>query len=54
MVHIAHHWLILHGRYTCTARSPQCENCGLQGFCRYYEQQLKAKSRKEAKVIMKS
>lgn len=54
LVHIAHHWLILHGRYTCTARSPQCENCGLQGFCKYYGQQLKAKSRKEAKVIMKS
>ena len=29
----AHHWLILHGRYTCTARKPKCENCGLQDFC---------------------
>ena len=29
----AHHWLILHGRYTCVARSPQCENCGLQDGC---------------------
>lgn len=54
LVHIAHHWLILHGRYTCTARSPQCEKCGLQGFCKYYDQQLKTKKRKEAKVIMKS
>ena len=29
----AHHWLILHGRYTCTARSPKCEECGLNGLC---------------------
>jgi len=54
LVHIAHHWLILHGRYTCTARSPQCEKCGLQGFCKHYDQQLKAKNRKVAKVIIKS
>lgn len=32
-VHIAHHWLILHGRYVCTARSPQCETCGLAFIC---------------------
>ena len=30
----AHHWLILHGRYTCTARNPKCEQCGLLGICR--------------------
>lgn len=30
---IAHHWLILHGRYVCTARSPKCEKCGIQHFC---------------------
>lgn len=30
---VAHHWLILHGRYVCTARSPKCEKCGIQGFC---------------------
>ncbi len=29
----AHHWLILHGRYVCTARNPQCERCGLLGIC---------------------
>ena len=29
----AHHWLILHGRYVCTARSPKCSSCGLSGFC---------------------
>lgn len=30
---ISHHWLILHGRYTCTARSPKCESCGLRPWC---------------------
>lgn len=33
----AHHWLILHGRYVCTARKPKCESCGLQEFCREYK-----------------
>ncbi len=32
----AHHWLILHGRYICTARKPKCQECGLQDFCREY------------------
>lgn len=32
----AHHWLLLHGRYTCQARKPQCKPCGLQPICRYY------------------
>lgn len=32
----AHHWLILHGRYTCTARNPKCGDCGLKALCRYY------------------
>ena len=36
-VSMAHHWLILHGRYTCLARAPQCEKCSLQHFCRYFE-----------------
>ena len=35
-VHQAHHWLILHGRYVCTARSPQCSECGIQSVCKYY------------------
>ena len=34
---IAHHWLILHGRYICTARKPKCTGCGLSAFCKYYE-----------------
>jgi endonuclease III len=33
---IAHHWLILHGRYVCVARKPKCQECGLQTFCRYF------------------
>lgn len=35
---IAHHWLILHGRYVCTAKKPQCEDCGLKDWCKDYEQ----------------
>ncbi|MCX6231338.1 MAG: endonuclease III [Bacteroidetes bacterium] len=35
---IAHHWLILHGRYVCIARKPKCSECGLSQICRYYEQ----------------
>ena len=37
LVHKAHHWLILHGRYACTARSPQCEKCGISAYCKYYQ-----------------
>jgi endonuclease-3 len=33
---IAHHWLILHGRYVCTARKPHCETCGLTAYCNYF------------------
>jgi len=35
---VAHHWLILHGRYICVARSPKCEICPINWFCKYYEQ----------------
>lgn len=41
LVHKAHHWLILHGRYTCLARSPKCASCGLQQACRYFSKQVK-------------
>ncbi|WP_339813479.1 endonuclease III [uncultured Imperialibacter sp.] len=37
----AHHWLILHGRYTCLARTPKCEVCAITSFCSYYENSLK-------------
>ena len=36
---IAHHWLILHGRYVCTARSPKCAKCGIQAWCSYFSKQ---------------
>jgi len=32
----AHHWLLLHGRYVCQARKPQCDKCGIKTWCRYY------------------
>ena len=35
---IAHHWLILHGRYTCTARKPRCTDCPLTSWCSFYAQ----------------
>ena len=38
---IAHHWLILHGRYVCIARKPKCKACGLTAVCKYYQQNLK-------------
>ena len=34
----AHQWLLLHGRYTCEARSPKCDRCGLQAICKYWLQ----------------
>jgi len=38
----AHHWLILHGRYVCTARNPSCESCGLRHLCKYVEKKIKS------------
>ena len=34
-IHSAHHWLILHGRYICTARKPRCSECGLKTICTF-------------------
>lgn len=58
---VAHHWLILHGRYICLARSPKCDVCPLTWFCRYYErnnteaalQRLEAAKLKKAKEAKK-
>jgi endonuclease III len=36
---IAHHWLILHGRYVCVARKPKCNDCGIKELCKYYLKQ---------------
>ena len=41
MVHKAHHWLILHGRYVCLARNPKCEVCVLKEWCKYYNRNHK-------------
>jgi endonuclease-3 len=44
LIRHAHHWLILHGRYVCKARKPECIKCGLSEFCKYYLKTLKTKS----------
>jgi endonuclease-3 len=41
IVHRAHHWLILHGRYTCTARNPKCSECGISSFCSSFKRNLR-------------
>lgn len=43
LVHKAHHWLILHGRYTCLARSPKCTECGLTSLCLFFKKQQSTK-----------
>jgi endonuclease-3 len=46
----AHHWLILHGRYVCKARKPDCENCGISHLCKYYSNQNKRKTATKDKL----
>jgi len=46
-VHVAHHWLILHGRYVCVARRPKCEECKITHFCKYFEKNFNAKIKNE-------
>jgi endonuclease-3 len=43
LIHKAHHWLILHGRYVCIARKPLCSICGLKNVCKYYKLQERSK-----------
>ena len=38
-LNVAHHWLILHGRYVCKARRAECEKCGITSLCKYYEKE---------------
>lgn len=40
---VAHHWLILHGRYVCTARQPKCAECGITEWCAHFSQQKERK-----------
>jgi endonuclease-3 len=46
LVHKAHHWLILHGRYICIARNPKCNACPLNEICKYWESENKRKIKK--------
>lgn len=41
LIHKAHHWLILHGRYVCVARHPKCDKCGITHACKYYAAMVK-------------
>ncbi len=41
LIPIAHHWLILHGRYICQARKPRCQECGLTLLCKYFDKKSK-------------
>jgi len=43
LIPIAHHWLILHGRYTCVARKPKCGECGLSEYCKYFAHAVESK-----------
>jgi endonuclease-3 len=43
LLHKAHHWLILHGRYVCRAKKPLCAECGLKDLCLYYAKKNKEK-----------
>lgn len=45
-IHKAHHWLILHGRYICIARTPKCEVCGVRPACRFYQTHIKKKEKR--------
>lgn len=47
LVHKAHHWLILHGRYICVARTPKCIMCGIRPACKYYAKYVKKKEEGE-------
>jgi endonuclease-3 len=44
LIHIAHHWLILHGRYVCTARNPKCDICELKTACKSFKKLSKSSS----------
>jgi adenine-specific DNA glycosylase len=47
---VAHHWLILHGRYVCVARSPKCAECGLQQACKYFAKHFGRAAAEEPKL----
>lgn len=45
LIHIAHHWLILHGRYVCIARNPKCDKCGITAACKYFQKNVAPKKK---------
>jgi endonuclease-3 len=45
LIHIAHHWLILHGRYVCIARNPKCDKCGITEACKYFQKNVAPKKK---------
>jgi endonuclease-3 len=51
LIRHAHHWLILHGRYICKARNPDCDKCGLSGFCKFNLAEVKKREKKQRNSI---
>ncbi|MBS1729224.1 MAG: endonuclease III [Bacteroidetes bacterium] len=47
LIHKAHHWLILHGRYICIARKPKCDICGISHCCKYFKKEYEQKKSKQ-------
>jgi endonuclease-3 len=47
LIPVAHHWLILHGRYICQARKPRCGECGLREYCAFYSTTIKGKAKQK-------
>jgi endonuclease-3 len=54
LMHNAHHWLILHGRYICKSRKPLCDQCGLREFCKYYSEMSRKRNIADKKQFIKS
>ena len=52
-ISVAHHWLLLHGRYVCKARKPKCEKCGINFFCKYWHLRQKYLMRLKIKKVKK-
>lgn len=53
ILNTAHHWLILHGRYVCKARNPECENCGIQKYCKTFTSGKTKGDKKPKKTVSK-
>ena len=51
LIPLAHHWLILHGRYICTARSPKCDTCGIKDWCKYFDNKCKQDTKTKRSTV---